>query len=55
MSKQLSYFNIDQNSPIPLYYQIQQNIIELIEANVIRAGDPCLRNENSATCTRLIG
>jgi GntR family transcriptional regulator len=40
MSKQLSYFNIDQNSPIPLYYQIQQNIIELIEANVIRAGDP---------------
>ncbi|MBI1277468.1 MAG: UTRA domain-containing protein [Anaerolineaceae bacterium] len=40
MSKQLSYFHIDQNSPIPLYYQIQQNIIELIEANVIRAGDP---------------
>ncbi len=40
MSQKFSYFRIDQNSPIPLYYQIQQNITELIETNVVRAGDP---------------
>ena len=40
MSQKFSYFSIDQNSPIPLYYQIQQNITELIETNVVRAGDP---------------
>jgi GntR family transcriptional regulator len=34
-----NYFSIDLNSPLPRYYQIQQNILELIEANLLRAGD----------------
>lgn len=38
-TKNGSYFTIDLNSPVPRYYQIQQNIIELIEANLLRAGD----------------
>lgn len=38
-SRNSSYFTIDLNSPLPRYYQIQQNIIELIEANLLRAGD----------------
>jgi GntR family transcriptional regulator len=38
-SKNNGYFTIDLNSPLPRYYQIQQNIIELIEANLLRAGD----------------
>jgi GntR family transcriptional regulator len=34
-----NYFAIDLNSPLPRYYQIQQNITELIEANLLRAGE----------------
>lgn len=33
------YFAIDLNSPLPRYYQIQQNILDLIQSNVLRAGD----------------
>jgi GntR family transcriptional regulator len=33
------YFAIDLNSPVPRYYQIQQNILDLIQSNVLRAGD----------------
>jgi GntR family transcriptional regulator len=39
VSKNSSYYTIDLNSPLPRYYQIQQNILELIEANRLRAGD----------------
>jgi GntR family transcriptional regulator len=34
-----NYFTIDLNSPLPRYYQIQQNILELIQSNLLRAGD----------------
>ena len=37
--KNNGYFTIDLKSPVPRYYQIQQNITELIEANLLRAGD----------------
>jgi GntR family transcriptional regulator len=33
------HFTIDLNSPLPRYYQIQQNILDLIDSNVLRAGD----------------
>jgi GntR family transcriptional regulator len=34
-----AYFTIDLNSPLPRYYQIKQNITELIQNNLLRAGD----------------
>jgi GntR family transcriptional regulator len=37
--KNSGYFTIDLNSPLPRYYQIQQNILELIQSNLLRAGD----------------
>ncbi len=39
MVKNGTYFNIDLDSAVPRYYQIQQNILELIQSNVLRAGD----------------
>src|SRR5690349_4362401 len=33
------HFTIDLNSAVPRYYQIQRNILNLIEANVLRAGE----------------
>lgn len=39
MAENSRYFVIDMNSPLPLYYQIKQNILELIQASVLRTGD----------------
>jgi GntR family transcriptional regulator len=33
------HFTIDLNSPLPRYYQIRQNILDLIESKVLRTGD----------------
>ncbi len=34
-----AYFTIDLHSPLPRYYQIKQNITDLIQNNLLRAGD----------------
>jgi GntR family transcriptional regulator len=39
MSENSVYFAIDLNSRLPRYYQIKQNIADLIQANLLRAGD----------------
>ena len=39
MTENNRYFVIDTNSPLPRYYQIKQNILDLIQASVLRTGD----------------
>jgi GntR family transcriptional regulator len=39
MTQTSRYYVIDMNSPMPLYHQIKQNILGLIQANVLRTGD----------------
>ncbi|MCA9906887.1 MAG: GntR family transcriptional regulator, partial [Anaerolineae bacterium] len=36
---------VDKSSPVPLYYQLQQGIIRLIEADTLKPGD-LLPSEN---------
>jgi GntR family transcriptional regulator, N-acetylglucosamine utilization regulator len=33
------YFKIDLNNPLPIYHQIQENVLDLIRSDVLRAGD----------------
>ncbi len=33
------YFRIAPNNPLPIYHQIQENILDLIQSDVLRAGD----------------
>jgi len=33
------YFSIDRNSELPIYYQIQQNLVELIDLGLLKAED----------------
>lgn len=34
-----AYFNIDTSKPMPLYYQIQENLIELMDLGLLKAGE----------------
>ena len=39
MTENSRYFKIDTASPLPIYYQIQENILDLIQSDVLSAGD----------------
>ena len=39
MPENSDYFKIDVNSPLPIYHQIQENILDLIQSDVLHAGD----------------
>jgi GntR family transcriptional regulator len=40
MNKAFSAIKLDKNTPIPLYYQLKMQVLQLIENSVIKAGDP---------------